>query len=244
MVRRPTHTDVCTHGGRTRSRQTGLLAKGRAQRPRTSMHVHTDGHEQQRHTQIIHTQRDRHTRTHRPLQTHIQTTQTADMQRHTPPQSEVCVQVESRAETHAPLTKLDASDVRKFRQPNPESPPTPTSSHRGRGWGPPRHAHTHAHIHTPQVVKLSLLSQIKPKHCEEEEPKREREPNAGNEKLNQGPHFLLGLGFFPSFSSTPIPLLGWPAQWRHRCSRCSRLLPLPRRKKTLEPEQGNQPSPL
>lgn len=110
--------------------------------------IHTDRHEQQRHTQIMYTQRDRHTRTHRPLQMHVQTIKTTDMQQHTPSQREVCVQEESCAETHAPLTKLNASDILTSSGSQTQSPlpPLPRVTRAGDG-DPEACAHTRTHTH-------------------------------------------------------------------------------------------------
>ena len=88
------------------------------------------------------------------------------MQRHTPSQSEVCVQEESCTETHAPLTKLNASDIPTSSGSQTQSPLPPLPRVTGAGDGDPEacaHTRTHTHTHTPQVVKLPLLSQIKPK---------------------------------------------------------------------------------
>ena len=160
---------------RSYPQQTGLLAKGRAQRPCTSMHVHTDRHEQQRHTQIIYIQRDRHTRTHGPLQMHIQTIKTTDMQQHMPSQSEVCIQEESCTETHAPLTKLNASDILTSSGSQTQSSLPPLPRVTGAGDGDPEacaHTRTHTHTHThPSSGKVAVTITNKTKTLKKGSPR-------------------------------------------------------------------------
>lgn len=97
-------------------------------------HVHIDMQDQQRHTQIMYLQRDRHARTCEPLDIHIQTVQSNSHTVATVSQREVHIHKDAHTETHTPLIKLNASDIHTSSCSQTQSPPL-IPTHHGWRWG-------------------------------------------------------------------------------------------------------------